>query len=595
MNTVSAADEPAEAGLVGPADAAKQRAVDLIGVEDFPAAREVVENALAASPNDSDLLWVLAEIEFADGMLLTGVQCLAKAADASGRDASAVSRQIRTLTEKSLFREALKVIDQTPEQLGDDPLVRSEIGDLYYILSCPAHAFLGYGKWSGFPRWRAISWLYSGGPFSFVRRRASAWEESELLSVLREPEREHDQLDTIVDLSENALFRLKMGMENSDYAWATQYEYWSLRFRWIIRLLPMSYFPTWILLYLIINRTSFLSAPPNVVLGVTVSTAIAVGFPIFFIHTQIRTNLSVRRNFLRFTLKWLLFVSVIAILSETAVAEGYSRHVLSTRGWSAWIVFGWVILPATFASMFASGMIMSQVGGRALNNVWRKHCPILLMDLLLYVRKILQSEENQFDLAQRMALSRSLEFCASRFSQDLLPPAFLDDISSGNWFRRRTAGWAEAVRHMQYEVVMSVPGSRSKLEAQLRHEINCLATGNLGALAWRQPPASPSRRNTLKRRTVGVLRTILVAALPLGAVLTSQAVLHLNAGVFRWALITTGIWALLYVIISLDPEIGAKIETARTLTETLNAAKRGNLSLARLTNMSIAKRIPGNY
>jgi hypothetical protein len=81
-----------------------------------------------------------------------------------------------------------------------------------------------------------------------------------------------------------------------------------------------------------------------------------------------------------------------------------------------------------------------------------------------------------------------------------------------------------------------------------------------------------------------VLRIILVAALPLGAVLASQAILHLNAGVFRWALITTGIWVLLYVIISLDPEIGAKIETARTLTDTLNAAKRGNLSLVRVTN-----------
>jgi hypothetical protein len=467
-------------------------------------------------------------------------------------------------------------------------LVRIEIGDFYYIVSCHAHAFLSYGRWSGFPflgpRWHTLSWLYSGGPLNFVRQRASAWEESELLSYLREPEREHDQLDTIINLGENALFRLKMDLENSDYDWAERYEYWSLGFRWLMRLLPVSYLPAWIILYLIIRSTSFLSAPPNIVLGVAVSTAIAVGLPILFVRTQIRTNLSMRGKYLRLTLKWLLFVSVIAILCETAVAEGYSRHVLSTKGWSAWIVLGWVILPATFACMFACGMVMSQVGGRALNNVWRIHCPILLMDLFLYVLKELQSETNQFSLAQRMSLSRNLEFGASRFSQDLLPSAFLSDISSGDWFRRRAAGWAEAVRHMQYEVIMPVQGSRPKLEAQLRHEINCLATGNLGALAWRQPPPSPSRRSALKRRAVGVLRIILVAALPLGAVLASQAILHLNAGVFRWALITTGIWVLLYVIISLDPEIGAKIETARTLTDTLNAAKRGNLSLVRVTN-----------
>jgi hypothetical protein len=38
------------------------------------------------------------------------------------------------------------------------------------------------------------------------------------------------------------------------------------------------------------------------------------------------------------------------------------------------------------------------------------------------------------------------------------------------------------------------------------------------------------------------------------------------------------VWALLYVIISLDPAIRDKIDTARSLTETLQQARRGSLS-----------------
>jgi hypothetical protein len=123
---------------------------------------------------------------------------------------------------------------------------------------------------------------------------------------------------------------------------------------------------------------------------------------------------------------------------------------------------------------------------------------------------------------------------------------------------------------------MSVPGRQPKLEAKLRREVRCLATGDLTGLPWKQPPPSPSRRTTLVRKTIEISRTILVAALLLGFVLVLQAVLHFNAGAFRWAIIATAVWPLLYIVISLDPAIRDKIDTARSLTQTLNDARRGN-------------------
>ena len=68
----------------------------------------------------------------------------------------------------------------------------------------------------------------------------------------------------------------------------------------------------------------------------------------------------------------------------------------------------------------------------------------------------------------------------------------------------------------------------------------------------------------------------MVAVLPLGAVLVGQAVLHFNSGAFRWAIITTAVWALLNIVISLDPAVREKIDTARSLAQTLNETRRGN-------------------
>lgn len=110
---------------------------------------------------------------------------------------------------------------------------------------------------------------------------------------------------------------------------------------------------------------------------------------------------------------------------------------------------------------------------------------------------------------------------------------------------------------------------RQKAEATLIHEIRCLATGNLGSLAWREPPARLPRRVVFRRNAIIVFRTLLVAALPLAAVLAAQPIVHLNAGVFGWARIAFATWALLYLVISLDPAIREKIDTTSQVVSLL--------------------------
>lgn len=112
------------------------------------------------------------------------------------------------------------------------------------------------------------------------------------------------------------------------------------------------------------------------------------------------------------------------------------------------------------------------------------------------------------------------------------------------------------------KIVALVPGGQGKLEAFLTHEIRCLVTGDLGALTWREPPPRPSRRTTLRQQAITAARATVAAALPLVAVLAAQPFVHASTPMFNWARIATAIWALLYVLLSIDPAIRDKIGAA---------------------------------
>ena len=85
---------------------------------------------------------------------------------------------------------------------------------------------------------------------------------------------------------------------------------------------------------------------------------------------------------------------------------------------------------------------------------------------------------------------------------------------------------------MQRQVIASVPGGQNKQEGFLSHEIRCLATGDLGALAWREPPSPLPRRAALRQQVISAVRAVVVAGLPLAAVLTAQPVLHVGTALF---------------------------------------------------------------
>jgi hypothetical protein len=546
----------------------------LLGAGDIKAARDSVERAIHESGRNAECLWLLADVEFADGNPTAGTRVLAEAVNVAEDDADALSHQVQMLTAHRQLRQALQAVESMPAQARDDPRVRTSIGAFYEACHCHAHAVYGYGTKTGLGREalvaRRSSWLRSGGPVSSIRGRLNSWEETELLSQLRRAIDVLAELEPTPGIDARRAEVLRTQIENMSLEGPYPFKFWTLIFRWQLRLLPLAVAPVWLVLFLIALFVGFISGTPGPVTGTGIGAVVAVAVPIAVFRTFMRRDLSIR---IMIPFGIVPVLCILAVAAEAAAAEAYSYRDLPTVGWWSWAVLGLVTIPATSLCMLCSAILEGIVANQQIGRVVEENCePALILTLASVLHEIRSS--SHINAARRLRLARNLEWTADHIRRDLLPPSSLRVIASGDWLSRRAAGWAEALRYMQREVVTPVPGGQAKLEARLRHEIRCLAVGDFGALAWRQPPPPSSKRASLARKAVAVVRTIVVAALPLGAILTAQAIIHSPNDIFRWADIVSAAWLLLYAVISLDPALRDKIEAARSLAGLIGDARR---------------------
>lgn len=574
MSTLESPDQAA-----GQPDSARQleeHVAQLLDEGEIQAARDSVEQAIQESGRDAEYLWLLADVEFADGDSVAGRRLLAEAADAGGGDADALGRQIRELAAHRQYRLALQIVESLPGQAGDSLPVRAAVGAFYETCHCRAHAFHGYGPKDGLGKreraGRHSSWLRSGGPFNSIRDRLDLWEEDTLLSRLRRGIDANVELESIPGIDVREAELLKTRIENADYASQYAFEFWSLVFHRQIRLLPLAIAPVWAVLYLINHFVGFISGWPGPVIGTGVSAAVAIAVPIAVLRTFVRSDLTFRAVVVVSPVISAV-LCILAVAAEALAAEGYGGNDLPTSGWWSWIDFGLVTVPATALCMLCSATLEVIFANRRIASITTEQCEFLLILVLESVLFEIRTS-HRISAAKRLQLAWNLEWSARKVTRNLLPARSLQIIGSGDWLRRRAAGWAEALRYMQRELVTPVPGGQAKLEARLRHEIRCLAVGDLGALAWRQPPPASPKRSSLARRAVTAVRTIVVAALPLGAILAVNALFRVPDDIFRWTAIASAAWCLLYTTISLDPTLRDKIETARSLTGMIADARK---------------------
>jgi hypothetical protein len=567
MGDLRAAGGASQAGLSTVVDEAWviRRVGELLAEGDLGNARAIARDALEAFGRRSDLLWLMADAEFASGDLIAGRGYLDEAFAAGARDAASAARQIRTLHRAGFWREALSVIQSVPGELSEDPLVRIEAGDFYRACQCPAHAADSYGTGPSLPRPARMSrrwcWLRSGGPSGRLRRRSRASEELSL-QELWYPPAHIAVLSAVEGLDSRQVRRAQAQLETNRYRYTRNWHRWRALNRAGYRLIPLAAVPVWLVLLTAVSLAGFTADPVGAPGFAAVSAAVATIPVIAVVRAIIRPDGGYRRGF---SVRSVVFYLFAVMAAEAAAAEGYARQVIPAAGLRGAVILGLVAAPAAAACLPIAAVAALFPQYRLVRRMILQDTLLAAADALLEVLYDLRSAGACRPVAQRLRQCRILESAANRLSRDLLPEPVVSPLGSGDWLARRAAGWAEAIRHIQRQVIAPIPGGQGKVEALLAHEIRCLVTGDLGALTWREPPPPPSPRATIRRRAVSAVRATVVAALPLAAVLAAQPLVHSSPAVFGWARIATAVWALLYVLLSIDPAMRDKIGAARDL------------------------------
>jgi hypothetical protein len=393
-----------------------------------------------------------------------------------------------------------------------------------------------------------------------------------LLRTLRHPDAYINGISEVDGLEARHARRVQSQLETWNYQYQKLFNEWVALQRAGYRLAPLVVIPIWLVLLTISRQAGFIAGSMGPLAFAAISAAISTVPVIMAVLVILQPNGDYR--FEPPTSAVVIFLlAVIAV--EAAAGDAYASHLLPTAGLSAAFILGLVATPATVACLpIAAILIGIRWIVRFRRLIRRYNGTLAAVDSLLIVLYGMKSHRDYCGIRLRIYYCQRLEFAASRLAKDLLPRSSVNSLGSAGWLERRTAGWAEAVRHVQRQVIASLPGGGEKQEGFLCHEIRCLATGDLGALAWREPPPPSPPSATLRQQAISVVRAIVVAGIPLGAVLAAQPFLHASTNLFDWARIATGIWALLYVLLSIDPAIRDKIGAARDLADLIQSAPR---------------------
>lgn len=536
-------------------------------------ARDIVMAALATFGRTADLLWALAEVEFSDGDVAAGHEAMEEALALDQPSPASSLRRLRMLGGSGCWREALSIIRGIPEGMRQDPLVRVEAGNFYRLCRCPAHAVVAFGRpgdlpWQGRIAWLSC-WLLSGGPVCFLRNQALAWE-AEALHELQEPPAHVEAISVMPGLGPRQALRVRTQLEAYNFRTARIFFRSIAVRRMAFRLLPLAGFPVWLGLLLLASALAINVGPLSLPGYAIVSMVIAMAQ--FLSGARLWFGSSGRQRVPQATIVTHLAMIMIA---DTAIAEALSSPPLPGSGWRSAANLGLIAGSLLLTCLYLIATLGEAYGGRLIRRVIREDPLLSATDQLLITLTGLRSSRGYHGMPERRYHASFLEWAARTLSQDLLTRSSARFLGSGDWLARRTAGWAEALRYAQRQVLAPVPGREAKLEAFLAHEIRCLADGDLGALTWREPPPGLSRRATARRRALSAARTVVVAALPLASVLSAHFLWHFSASLFNWGRVMTVSWALLYFLLSIDPTIRDKIGVAKDLADLAQPPRAG--------------------
>ena len=519
-------------------------------------ARQALASALEEFGQHAALLLHLARLEFDNDQYERADACFRRAIALDPVDPAVASQYARFLAKMGMERQAVGILAELSGEAGHHPRIRAVLGMTYQGAGWRALAVDAYGDPAGLVRearrGRRWCWWHSGGPLASVRRRVRAVEE-ESRHTWRSWAENLAVLDTL-DQPRGFTAELVKG-EVDGYLWrrALAWTRWRAFRRWAehrMRFAVVALTLLGIFGVLVVTRPN--ADAGAVALTATVSTvggwALWAGFRQFVNAAE-----SLRGQWARaFFIGIALAGGSVALLAKVAVPPAWPGVLGLT------LVASLCIAGCMFVVLNTAGVIANA----ALARLWRRNPRAALLATLADLLWEIGHPDNRNHLEIRAHWIWLLEIAATRMQKDMPRTLGSHDPATDVWLAERALGAATALRRLKRHIAAPGPQSWDRLIGELRHEATALATGDLRALRWVQPPLPELARKGLRHKVLVVLRVAVAIAVPLAAAVAFQ-VLDLGSRYVTVAWVVSIAWAIIYLLATIDPTMPAKIELAR--------------------------------
>jgi tetratricopeptide (TPR) repeat protein len=515
--------------------------------------RELITTALAEHGRHPMLLLRLADVEDDHGSQHACAALAAEALRAADEDPLIVSGSIRSLWATDYDADALRAIADLSDQLRDSLAVREAAAEVYASWRLNAHALAALGRSgldSGTWTLRRNCWRRTGGPIRPIRSAITS-REIALLSDLGLSARQVTGL-AVLALPADAADTVRGELSTHRMARA----YWTtfrpqILWDWLDRILsPLSA----VILFVVLILAERLRTPAAAITRDLVAAAIAV-------------------------------VAAMAVIWLLHARTKRWRTSLGIAGASGTVAA--FLVPDRGQAAFSAGLAFSLIGFWILSNYvlwhafgfsWRVRTARMLRaqaenDVLSGLLGLLGLPQPRGDADRRRNWMADLEKVAHSIERDLPYALRSGDPESQRTITAHVQSAAVTLREMKPAIALPDEASWHSLIEQL--------TGLAGALArhdfqsWPAPLATMTESRPAFppwRKALNATRNVLVIFVPpLGAYLLPLVVPVSGPGL-SWLRFASIVWALLGIVIAIDPAWTERVTKMRQGIDLLRSA-----------------------
>lgn len=214
-----------------------------------------------------------------------------------------------------------------------------------------------------------------------------------------------------------------------------------------------------------------------------------------------------------------------------------------------------------------TGTLLTLATNYAFRSVRKSHVRAAIADMMLDILHELADDEKRHDTGYQLHWLRALDKAANlvRLVANTVPA---NDEYTRQWLTARLDGARCSFLQMKRMVLSPSEASLNHLARLSQQHLYAFAKADYGRLPQGKP-SEPSKRRTAVLAKV-IVRTIVVAGLPAGALFALQPFIGITPAEFGWAKIGTLFWGVLSLLFALDPALREKIETAGQIASTIN-------------------------